>query len=35
VLPLLKTSAEANTPGAKPTKTVQLEWGEPGVKRGQ
>ena len=35
VLPLFKTDTEANTPGAKPTRAIQLEWGEPGVKKGQ
>jgi hypothetical protein len=35
ILPLFRTTAEANHPGAKPTRAIQLEWGEPGVKRGQ
>lgn len=35
VLPLGKPSAEANKPGAEPTQPIQLEWGEPGVKKGQ
>jgi len=35
VLPLFKTDMDANKPGAKPTKAIQLEWGEPGVKMGQ
>jgi uncharacterized protein len=35
VLPLFKTDRAANTPGAKPTRAIELEWGEPGVKQGQ
>jgi succinate-acetate transporter protein len=35
VLPLFKKEAEANRPGGKPTKAIELEWGEPGVKQGQ
>jgi uncharacterized protein len=35
VLPLFKTDKASNTPGAKPTRAIQLEWGEPGVKKGQ
>jgi uncharacterized protein len=35
VLPLAKAKAEANKPGAQPTQPIQLEWGEPGVKKGQ
>lgn len=35
VLPLFKKDAEANKPGAEPTRSIQLEWGEPGVKQGQ
>ena len=35
VLPLFKTEMDANKPGAKPTKPIQLEWAEPGVKMGQ
>jgi succinate-acetate transporter protein len=35
VLPLFKTEAEANKPGEKPTRPIQLEWAEPGVKMGQ
>jgi uncharacterized protein len=35
VLPLFKTEAEANKPGETPTRAVQLEWGEPGIKQGQ
>jgi hypothetical protein len=26
---------EANKPGGQPTRSIQLEWGEPGVKQGQ
>ena len=35
VLPLFKTSMEANRPGGRPSRAVELEWGEPGVKMGQ
>ncbi len=35
ILPLFKANAEANEPGGRPTRAVQLEWGEPGVKMGQ
>jgi succinate-acetate transporter protein len=35
VLPLFKKEMEANKPGAEPTRAIQLEWGEPGVKMGQ
>jgi succinate-acetate transporter protein len=35
VLPLLRTTADANRPGARPTRAIQLEWAEPGVKKGQ
>jgi hypothetical protein len=35
VLPLFKRDMEANKPGATPTRAIQLEWGEPGVKMGQ
>jgi len=35
ILPLGKPKADANKPGAKPVKPIQLEWGEPGVKKGQ
>jgi hypothetical protein len=35
VLPLFKLSREANVPGGRPTRAVQLEWGEPGIKMGQ
>ena len=35
VLPLGKPKADANTPGARPVKPIQLEWAEPGVKKGQ
>ena len=35
VLPLFKTDMEANKPGGKPTRAVELEWGEPGIKKGQ
>src|SRR4051794_6497493 len=35
VLPLFKTDKESNTPGARPTRAVELAWGEPGIKKGQ
>jgi succinate-acetate transporter protein len=35
VLPLGKKEMEANKPGAQPTRSIELEWGEPGVKMGQ
>jgi hypothetical protein len=35
VLPLFKKDMEANKPGGQPTRAIQLEWGEPGVKQGQ
>jgi succinate-acetate transporter protein len=35
VLPLFKLSRDANIPGGKPTRAIQLEWGEPGIKMGQ
>jgi uncharacterized protein len=35
VLPLGKPSKQANIPGSKPTHPIQLEWAEPGVKKGQ
>jgi succinate-acetate transporter protein len=35
ILPLFKTDMEANKPGGQPTRSIELEWGEPGVKMGQ
>src|SRR5436189_134799 len=35
VLPLGKYSRAANVPGRKPTRPIELEWAEPGVKMGQ
>jgi len=35
VLPLFKTDKDSNTPGSTPTRAIQLEWGEPGVRKGQ
>jgi hypothetical protein len=35
ILPLFKPDMEANKPGGTPTRAIQLEWGEPGVKQGQ
>jgi uncharacterized protein len=35
ILPLFKTDMEANRPGGQPTRTIELDWAEPGVKAGQ
>jgi uncharacterized protein len=35
ILPLGKLKKEANVPGAQPVKPIQLEWAEPGIKKGQ
>jgi uncharacterized protein len=35
VLPLFKRDRESNVPRSRPSRAVQLEWGEPGVKQGQ
>jgi hypothetical protein len=35
ILPLGKPMKEANMPGGQPVKPIQLEWAEPGVKKGQ
>lgn len=35
ILPLFKGEREANVPGRRPTRPIQLEWAEPGVKMGQ
>jgi hypothetical protein len=35
ILPLGKPSMEANKPGGKPVKPIQLAWAEPGIKKGQ
>jgi succinate-acetate transporter protein len=35
ILPLFKWKKEANVPGAMPTRAVELEWAEPGIKQGQ
>jgi succinate-acetate transporter protein len=35
ILPLGKPKKEANMPGGKPVKPIQLEWAEPGIKKGQ
>jgi len=35
VLPLFHKNMEANKPGGTPTRAIELEWGEPGVKMGQ
>src|ERR671934_1398512 len=35
VFPLFKYKREANKPGARPVRPIELEWAEPGVKMGQ
>lgn len=35
LLPLFKGKAGANVPGRRPTRVIELEWAEPGVKMGQ
>jgi hypothetical protein len=35
VLPLGKYKRAANVPGGRPTRPIELEWAEPGVKMGQ
>ena len=35
VLPTFKYKREANIPGKRPTRPIELEWAEPGVKMGQ
>jgi succinate-acetate transporter protein len=35
IFPLGKYKADANIPGRKPVRPIQLEWAEPGVKMGQ
>jgi succinate-acetate transporter protein len=35
IMPLFKKDMEANKPGGQPTRAIELEWGEPGVKQGQ
>jgi uncharacterized protein len=35
ILPLFKLDAAANKPGAQPTRAIELDWAEPGVKMGQ
>jgi len=35
VLPLFKYKRAANVPGGRPTRPIELEWAEPGVKMGQ
>ncbi|MGH3048755.1 MAG: acetate uptake transporter [Gaiellaceae bacterium] len=35
VLPLFKYKKEANVPGGKPMRPIELDWAEPGVKMGQ
>jgi succinate-acetate transporter protein len=35
ILPLGKYSKDANKPGGRPTRPIELEWAEPGIKMGQ
>jgi len=35
IFPIGKYEREANVPGQQPTRPIQLEWAEPGVKMGQ
>jgi succinate-acetate transporter protein len=35
ILPLGKPSKEANIPGGQPVEPIELEWAEPGIKKGQ
>jgi uncharacterized protein len=35
ILPLFKTEKDANVPGHRPTRPIELGWAEPGVKMGQ
>jgi hypothetical protein len=35
ILPLGKLKKEANVPGGQPVAPIQLEWAEPGIKKGQ
>ena len=35
IFPLFKYKRAANVPGARPTRAIELEWAEPGVKMGQ
>jgi hypothetical protein len=35
VLPTFKFRGSANARGRRPTQSIELEWGEPGVKMGQ
>jgi succinate-acetate transporter protein len=35
ILPLGKFNRAANVPGGKPTRPIELEWAEPGIKMGQ
>jgi succinate-acetate transporter protein len=35
VLPMFKYGRAANVPGRRPTRPIELEWAEPGVKMGQ
>ena len=35
ILPLGKPKKDANVPGSQPVKPIQLEWAEPGIKKGQ
>jgi uncharacterized protein len=35
ILPLFKANADTNIPTRKPTRAIELAWGEPGVRQGQ
>jgi succinate-acetate transporter protein len=35
ILPLFQWKKEANVPGGRPTRAIELAWAEPGVKQGQ
>jgi succinate-acetate transporter protein len=35
ILPLLKAGKASNVPGGRPTRAIELDWAEPGVKMGQ
>ena len=35
ILPLMKFKRAANIPGRQPTRPIELEWAEPGIKMGQ
>lgn len=35
ILPTFKLSRAANVPGRRPIESIELEWAEPGVKKGR